>query len=549
MSDSTASTLSVPLSRIKLPHNVRELDLDHVAGLQGSIEVQGILVPLVVRPDGDDYVLVAGFHRYAAATNLKLDEVRVDVRDGQTEDADRAVENIVRKQLTPYEEARAVKAMLDRGLTEHGAAQALGWPKTRVTARMKILQLPERAQQLVGDGVIALAAVDTLRAIGAVSSEVLDAVVAYIDDGHAHEGERLLSQPGFVVGAALNHSEAKVFAAYLDAVNPRAIDELRLGKTVAQAYAEAEALHRKLDPHAYGPPRVRFSGSDLDQARAARVVIEFPHGNPIIVDKSVYRELTKGAIKRTRDELQERVAEVAEEKRVTRAEAAAAPVDPVTQAARDRDARIRQIADDAHGANLDLGRSLMNELHTVDPTNVDVARFFVYSLLGPDRVPGGYGNTGERIAQIAAGGVRLVVEQLRSDVTKTKQDGSRGRLRIDYAEHRHPDDAMAWLWKYVDGAKSAGDLYGRALVVIVAEQLASRLVVPASQRTPATRWSSHKDIASKALTKLAGPCIPVSLKEIERAVKRAHSEHDKAVEATHIAARSVPEPDVEQDAA
>jgi hypothetical protein len=67
--------------------------------------------------------------------------------------------------------------MLDRGLTEDGAAQALGWPKNRVTARVKILELPERAQQLIGEDVIALAAVDQLRAIGAVAPELLDAVI------------------------------------------------------------------------------------------------------------------------------------------------------------------------------------------------------------------------------------------------------------------------------------------------------------------------------------------------------------------------------------
>ena len=100
----------------------------------------------------------------------------VVVRDAETEDADRAVENITRKQLNPYEEAKAVRAMLDRGLTEDGAAQALGWPKSRVTARVKILELPERAQQLIGDGVIHLAAVDQLRAIGTVAPDLLDAV-------------------------------------------------------------------------------------------------------------------------------------------------------------------------------------------------------------------------------------------------------------------------------------------------------------------------------------------------------------------------------------
>jgi hypothetical protein len=65
-------------------------------------------------------------------------------------------------------------------------------------------------------------------------------------------------------------------------------------------------------------------------------------------------------------------------------------------------------------------------------------------------------------------------------------------------------------------------------MVIAAEQHATRLVVPSSQRMPATRWSSHKDIAGKALKKLAGPHVPASLTKLEQAVKRAHAAYDKA---------------------
>jgi hypothetical protein len=122
-----------------------------------------------------------------------------------------------------------------------------------------------------------------------------------------------------------------------------------------------------------------------------------------------------------------------------------------------------------------------------------------------------------------------VIDEFRADVTKTRKDGSRGKLRIDYGDPRQPDQAVKWLWKFIDGAKTAGELYGRALVVIAAEQCASRLVVPASQRTPATRWSSHKDHAAKALRKLAGPHLPGSLAQLERAVKRAHREYDTAL--------------------
>ena len=81
------------------------------------------------------------------------------------------------------------------------------------------------------------------------------------------------------------------------------------------------------------------------------------------------------------------------------------------------------------------------------PTDIHVARFFVYALLGADHDSSPYTQTGERIARIAAGGIRLVIDELRSDGTKTRKDGTRGRLRYDYGDHRDPQAAIAWLWK------------------------------------------------------------------------------------------------------
>ncbi len=97
---------------------------------------------------------------------------------------------------------------------------------------------------------------------------------------------------------------------------------------------------------------------------------------------------------------------------------------------------------------------------------------------------------------LAVNGIRLVVEELRADVTKTRKDGSRGRQRIDYGDAREPREAIAWMWKFLEGAKTAGELCGRALVVIAAEQHASRLVLPASQRGHRSPWSSRKDTAA-----------------------------------------------------
>jgi hypothetical protein len=74
------------------------------------------------------------------------------------------------------------------------------------------------------------------------------------------------------------------------------------------------------------------------------------------------------------------------------------------------------------------------------------------------------------------------------------------------------------------------ELYGRALVVIAAEQYACRLVVPSSQRFGAKRWPSHKDHAAKALQKLAGPHLPATLKQLESAIAKAGAELHEAQE-------------------
>src|SRR5215210_263785 len=162
---------------------------------------------------------------------------------------------------------------------------------------------------MIGDGTIALSAVDQLRAIGSVAPKLLEAVVAYLEDGNAWAAERLAREPGWVLDAALRNADDKaVFAAHLQSASGHEIAGLRLGKKAEQLYAECERLHRQLDRYAYGPPPVRFAEEDIDRARAAGVLIEFDSGRPIIVGRSLYRELVKTAIKRTHTELEAKAA-------------------------------------------------------------------------------------------------------------------------------------------------------------------------------------------------------------------------------------------------
>ena len=118
---------------------------------------------------------------------------------------------------------------------------------------------------------------------------------------------------------------------------------------------------------------MRFTDEDVDQARAAGVLIEFDGpGRPIIVDRPLYRELVKTAIKRTHDDLQAKAEAAAKDKKTARA--SKTPADPVAAAKRERDAQLRELTDQAHGANLDLGHALIHNLAVVDPADMDVAR-------------------------------------------------------------------------------------------------------------------------------------------------------------------------------
>jgi hypothetical protein len=133
-------------------------------------------------------------------------------------------------------------------------------------------------------------------------------------------------------------------------------------------------------------------------------------------------------------------------------------------------------------------------------------------------------------------------------VTKTRKDGTRGRLRIDYGDPKQPAEAITWLWRFLEGAQNAGELYGRALVIIAAEQYASRLVLPAGQRGAHSHWGSRKDAAAKELRRLAGPHLPATLSRLERAIKRAHAAHEKAEQAGRRSRETEREPATNTDA-
>lgn len=159
---------SLPIAQIKpSPANPRETlrDLDE---LRDSIAEHGIYEPLVVAlADGyslDDerpiFDLIMGHRRLAAADAAGLTGVpaieRPDLRTDRRARVGRLVENLQRSDLTPLEEARGIRELVDDGMKQKDVAVAISRHPAHVTKRLQLLTLPEKAQALVASGAISV---------------------------------------------------------------------------------------------------------------------------------------------------------------------------------------------------------------------------------------------------------------------------------------------------------------------------------------------------------------------------------------------------------
>jgi ParB family transcriptional regulator, chromosome partitioning protein len=127
-----------------------------LAALAASIETSGVVQPLLVRPLADgSYELIAGERRWRAAQEAGLEKVPAIVRD--SEQAERMqvalIENMVREDLNPVEEARACSALVeDLGLSKEDLARRIGRSRPAVSNLIRLLDLPDEALELLESG-------------------------------------------------------------------------------------------------------------------------------------------------------------------------------------------------------------------------------------------------------------------------------------------------------------------------------------------------------------------------------------------------------------
>jgi ParB family chromosome partitioning protein len=161
----------LPLAAIEPDPNQSRSSMGDLAELVGSIRDKGVLEPILVRPlapeglaaGGAAYRIISGERRYRAAQEAGLFEIPAIEMDVSEEEALEIalIENLQRKDLTPFEEAEGYRALAERhGYTHEEIAQAVGRSRTVVTESLSLLAMPPRVR-------------DTVQALGISSKSLL----------------------------------------------------------------------------------------------------------------------------------------------------------------------------------------------------------------------------------------------------------------------------------------------------------------------------------------------------------------------------------------
>lgn len=195
-------TLELPISEIS-PNPLQprtDINDEHIAELADSIRKVGVLQPIIVRPDGAHYQIIAGERRWRASKAAGLERVPVRVMaTTETEALALAlIENLQREDLNSIEEARGYRRLIDEyGMTQSELADRVSKSRSAVTNTLRLLDLPEDIQELLYSGKI--------------TAGHARAILSVVDDDRRRTLSRKCAEEGLSVREA--ESLAKLLAA------------------------------------------------------------------------------------------------------------------------------------------------------------------------------------------------------------------------------------------------------------------------------------------------------------------------------------------------
>ena len=132
------------------PNQPRQV-MGDLSELMASIAEKGIIEPIIVRQRGSRFQIVAGERRYQAAVQVGLREIPIVIREVDDNEVIEIalIENIQRKDLTPFEEAEALHSLATRcNYTHEDMARRLGKSRTAVTESLSLNNIPEEVKNL-----------------------------------------------------------------------------------------------------------------------------------------------------------------------------------------------------------------------------------------------------------------------------------------------------------------------------------------------------------------------------------------------------------------
>src|SRR3990167_4742512 len=135
----------------------KNYDDEKLQELISSIKEKGVLQPILVRPKGENYEVIAGERRLRAALALNLEKVPVVIRPASDQEALvlALIENIQREELNPIEEAQAFRKLIEEfSYTQESVAQSVGKDRSTITNLLRLLKLPQSIQEGIAKGVI-----------------------------------------------------------------------------------------------------------------------------------------------------------------------------------------------------------------------------------------------------------------------------------------------------------------------------------------------------------------------------------------------------------
>lgn len=185
---------SLPLDFIAVGPNVR-VALAGLDELAASIAEQGVLQPITVRhgPDNAGYVVLIGQRRTLAARQAGLIEIPALIDDTERTAAELAiaqlVENLQREDMAPLDRARAMRAVVDAGVTQADLARQLGIGASTVANDLGLLEAPAPIRKAIEDGKLTPAHAKALKGLDKTLQEQL-AKRAVEDGWSAHQTER-----------------------------------------------------------------------------------------------------------------------------------------------------------------------------------------------------------------------------------------------------------------------------------------------------------------------------------------------------------------------